>query len=88
MATMLSLLLVALKLIDRPHVSLLDTVSARNILGNIKIICKDLIYLCNPHGINPFCASCLFLYPLKSSENLWFFIFLEGIEWGQSHEMD
>ena len=36
---------------------------------------------------NPFYATSLFLYPLKTSANLWFSEFTEGIEGDQWHEM-
>ena len=36
---------------------------------------------------NPFHATGLFRYSLKTSENLWFFIFSGGIERDQWHEM-
>ena len=37
--------------------------------------------------VNSFLATGLFRYPLKTSENLWFYDVLGGIERDQRHEM-
>ena len=37
--------------------------------------------------VNPFCATGLFLYPLETSENLWFIDVSRGIERDLWHEM-
>ena len=37
--------------------------------------------------VNPFHTTGLFIYPLKTSEYLWFFMFLGGIEKDQWHHM-